>query len=150
VNGHVFAVDYNSSASRFVKLWNYEVDGHLEWNHPAIGPDGGSYVGGPTDLTAYDVGVIPPNTTPKFYALKPLRTSVNEQTALPANFLLEQNYPNPFFIGTKDGVRYGEKFSTTLRFQVPVASQAPSKSTIFLDKRCGLCSSVILRAGGIK
>jgi hypothetical protein len=118
VNGHVFAVDYNASAAQFHKVWNYEVDGQIDWNHPAIGPDGGIYigssVGGEFDpAKTYEPGEIPPNTTCKFYALKPLITSVNDRTTTPIGFQLESNYPNPF----------GLNPSTTIRFSLPAASQ---------------------------
>jgi hypothetical protein len=100
VNGHVFAVEYNASAAQFHKVWNYEVAGQIDWNHPAIGPNGGIYigssVGGEADpFKVYEPGEIPPNTTCKFYALKPLVSSVNDQASQITGFQLEQNYPNP-------------------------------------------------------
>jgi len=116
VNGHVFAVDYNASAAQFHKVWNYEVAGQIDWNHPAIGPDGGIYIGssagGEFDATkTYEPGEIPPNTTCKFYALKPLTTSVNDRVTTPIGYQLEANYPNPF------------NPSTTVRFSLPAAAQ---------------------------
>lgn len=77
VNGYYFAVDYDPQTALFTKRWHYEVDGYIEWTHPAIGPDGGIYAGSAvnespeqTRLATYDDGVIPDDSTPLFYALK--------------------------------------------------------------------------------
>ncbi len=103
VNGHYFAVTYDAAAARFDQLWNFEVDGHIEWNHPAIGPDGGLYGGSSSvdqgvRLVTHDAGTIPPNTTPLFYALKgPANpVAVDEAAPVPAAFQLYPAYPNPF------------------------------------------------------
>jgi outer membrane protein assembly factor BamB len=101
VNGQVFAIEFDESSSTFQRLWNFEVDGHIEWNHPAIGPDGGIYIGssvGGSDINTYDLGVVPPNSTCKFYALKgPTNpVTVYDASSVPETFRLEQNYPNPF------------------------------------------------------
>ncbi|MCG8608051.1 T9SS type A sorting domain-containing protein [bacterium] len=101
VNGHVFALQFDEVSGAFQRLWSFEVEGHIEWTHPAIGPDGGIYIGssvGDSDLTTYDLGVVPPNSTCKFYALKgPTNpVSVRDEISLPQAFTLKQNYPNPF------------------------------------------------------
>lgn len=90
VNGHYFGVQFNESAPSFSHLWNYEVDGYIEWNHPAIGPDGalygGSSIGGsgsPIAGQTHDEGTIPDGSTPNFYALRGptgLATDVVSQT----------------------------------------------------------------------
>lgn len=75
-NGHVQAVRYDDQAHRFSLVWDYEVDGHIEWNHPAIGPDGGIYIGSTTndfdgaDLRIYDWDEVPPSTNGTFYGLR--------------------------------------------------------------------------------
>jgi len=76
VNGHVQAVEYDEQAGRFSLLWDYEVDGHIEWNHAAIGPDGGIYIGSTTNeftggpLQVYDPDEVPEWTTCTFYELR--------------------------------------------------------------------------------
>jgi len=105
VNGHYFAVTYDAPAARFTRLWNVEVDGYIEWNHPALGPDGGLYggssIGGsgdPVGLATHAPGVIPPGTTPLFYALKgpdaPVARADPEQP--PEGVRFASAYPNPF------------------------------------------------------
>lgn len=103
INGHYFAVTYDSTQAEFERLWSYEVDGHVEWNHPAIGPDGGLYVGssvgeGSPPLESFDVGFVPPNTTPTFYAIKgpshPV-SSVSPET-ITSKTSLDAVFPNPF------------------------------------------------------
>jgi hypothetical protein len=81
VNGHYFAVTYDEEAARFERLWHFEVDGYIEWTHPAIGPDGGLYAGSSSlndqaRTPTYEEGVIPDGTTPLFYALKGPTTPV--------------------------------------------------------------------------
>ena len=103
VNGHYFAVTYDAQAARFERLWNVEVEGFIEWNHPAIGPDGGLYGGTSSQdenarLATHEDGVIPEGTTPLFYALKgPTTTVALDDPALPPSaFRLDAPYPNPF------------------------------------------------------
>ena len=76
VNGHYFGVRYDDTAEVFEYLWSFEVDGHIEWNHPAIGPDGaiygGSSAGGSGSsvaLTTYNEDEIPEGSTPHFYRI---------------------------------------------------------------------------------
>ncbi len=103
VNGQYFAVTYDEAAARFTRLWNVEVEGLVEWNQPAIGPDGGIYAGsssldeqarGPT----YDEGDTPEGTTAYFHALKGPTTqvAVDDPALPPAAFRLLPAYPNPF------------------------------------------------------
>jgi len=102
VNGHVFAVQFDEATSDFHKFWNFEVAGHIEWNHTAIGPDGGIYVassvGGPAPIFPFQPDEIPSNTTCTFYAIKGPSNpvAVEETPSQPNNFDLAQNYPNPF------------------------------------------------------
>jgi hypothetical protein len=67
-------------------VWDYEVEGHLEWNHPAIGPDGGLYVGssvgGVTDIFPHAPSVVPPNSSPYFYGIKGPNTPVESVSAV--------------------------------------------------------------------
>ena len=114
VNGHYFAVTYDEQAARFERLWNVEVDGFIEWNHPAIGPDGGLYGGSSSQdenarLATYEDGITPEGTTPFFYALKGPTTqvAVDDPAGPPAAFRLDAPYPNPF--------------STTATFSVAMA-----------------------------
>lgn len=106
VDGQVFAVTYDAAIARFTRLWNAPVAGHIEWNHPAIGPDGGLYVGSsvgngssdPVYTATYAPGVVPEGTTPTFYAFKgptnPVATEPEGPAALAARLL--PGYPNPF------------------------------------------------------
>ena len=103
VDGHYFAVTYDAQAARFTRLWNVQVEGHVEWNHPAIGPDGGLYGGSSSAdqvvrILTHNNGVIPPNTTPLFYGLKePANPVAVDETALPPDdFAWHPAYPNPF------------------------------------------------------
>ena len=114
VNGQYFAVTYDEAAAQFTRLWNVEVEGLVEWNHPAIGPDGGIYAASSSlDEQArgrtYDEGVTPEGATAYFHALKGPTTQVaiNEQALPPATFRLDAAYPNPF--------------STTATFSVDMA-----------------------------
>ena len=105
VNGYYFGVTYDAQAERFEKRWHFEVDGYVEWSHPAIGPDGGLYAGSAVNQSTdeirggiYDEGVIPEGSTPLFYALKgptlPVRTDPPLQA--PPPFRFTSAYPNPF------------------------------------------------------
>lgn len=101
VNGHYFALDYNPITQQFSKVWNYEVDGYVEWNHPAIGPDGGLYAGSSVGGTGDSIqnafhpqGTIPPGSSPKFYAIKDAASSVGDITVA-SGVLLEDIMPNP-------------------------------------------------------
>lgn len=120
VNGHVFAVEYNDASTAFEKKWNFEVDGHLEWNHPAIGPDGGIYiassVGAFGSLTTYDPGEIPANTTCKFYGIKGPKNplSVEAGKGISGDYRIVQNYPNPFNPGTTIRFRVSDSRDVTL------------------------------------
>ncbi|NNF57474.1 MAG: PQQ-like beta-propeller repeat protein [Rhodothermaceae bacterium] len=76
INGRVLAVDYDATARQFTRRWSYEVDGHIEWNHPAIGPDGGLYLGisnnafdGHT-LEVFEWDEVPDGSTCTFYGLR--------------------------------------------------------------------------------
>ena len=76
VNGRVLAVDYDEAMQRFSRRWAYEVEGHIEWNHPAIGTDGGLYIGSTTNaftgstLQVFPAEGVPEGTTCTFYGLK--------------------------------------------------------------------------------
>ena len=101
VNGHYFALDFNPATGQFSRVWSYEVDGYIEWNHPAIGPDGGLYVGSSAGGSGDSIqnafhphGAIPPGTSPKFYAIKGAASSApgpNDGSAV----LLHDVSPNP-------------------------------------------------------
>jgi hypothetical protein len=72
----------------------------FKWAKPYVelreGAQVGQFVGGESDPNkVYEPGEIPPNTTCKFYTLKPLTTSVNDRATTPIGFRLELNYPNP-------------------------------------------------------
>ncbi len=101
VNGHVFAINYNQDQMQFSTVWNYEVEGHIEWNHPAIGPDGGLYIassfGGATDIRVYEPGQNPDNATARMYALKgPAETvGIMRGPSLPDRLTLYAPGPNP-------------------------------------------------------
>ena len=105
INGYYFAVAYDEDSMSFSKVWHYEVDGYVEWNHPAIGPDGGIYAGSSVNLntdeirtSTYDDGVIPEGSTPLFYALKgpttPVRSELPDELLHP--FKIVATFPNPF------------------------------------------------------
>ena len=76
VNGHVQAVAYDEQERRFSLLWDHDVDGHIEWNHPAIGPDGGLYIGSTTNeftgtpLQVFDSDEVPDGFACTFYVLR--------------------------------------------------------------------------------
>ena len=76
INGRVLALDYEAAPHRFAQRWSYEVDGHFEWNHPAIGPDGGLYIGASSNafdghtLEVFDWDEVPEGSTCTFYALR--------------------------------------------------------------------------------
>jgi hypothetical protein len=113
---------FNEATSSFQKLWNFEVAGHLEWNHPAIGPDGsiyvGSSVGGQVNpFLVYQPGAVPANTTCTFYAIKgPTNpVAVEDSPSLPDDFYLAQNYPNPF---PQSGSAFADNPETTIRFEL--------------------------------
>lgn len=125
VNGHVFAVQFDEATSSFEKLWNFEVAGHLEWNHPAIGPDGGIYVGSSVGgvvnpFLVYQPDAVPPNTTCTFYAIKgPTNPVVVEETpSQPNDFHLAQNYPNPF---PQSGSAFADNPETTIEYELAQA-----------------------------
>ncbi len=126
VDGQVFAVTYDATNARFTRLWNEVVAGHIEWNHPAIGPDGGLYVGSsvgngssdPVYTAIYEPGVIPEGTTPTFYAFKgPTNPVATETSERPADaFQLMPGYPNPF--------------TTTTTFTVQMARPGPVRAEV--------------------
>ena len=60
VDGHYFAVTYDAQTARFTRLWNVQVEGHVEWNHPAIGPDGGLYGGSSSACRPWPSAPAPP------------------------------------------------------------------------------------------
>lgn len=104
-DGHYFAVRYDAQNGQFTRLWHEAVEGHVEWNHPSIGPDGGLYVGSSKNgsnaavrsMTHFE-GEIPEGTTPLFYAFKgpttPVSTEQNEQPKASAE--IQAVFPNPF------------------------------------------------------
>ncbi len=101
VNGHYFGVTFDEGAGAFTRLWNYEVDGHIEWNHPALGPRGALYggsspggSGSPIASQTHEEGTIPDGSTPNFYRIGgPTSVSV-EKTLAPAELNLNV-FPNP-------------------------------------------------------
>ncbi len=79
VNGRMVALTFNGST--FTPLWDYAVDGQLDWVTPSIGADGGLYFGSSDDRLNgsmiknfldpwFDMTEIPPDTIPKFYGIK--------------------------------------------------------------------------------
>lgn len=103
VNGHYFAVSYDSVASSFARLWHYEVDGYVEWSHPAIGPDGGLYGASSSfdqevRLATHSPDATPPNTSPFFYAFKgpDNPVGVDAPRVSVEDVSLEAPFPNPF------------------------------------------------------
>lgn len=103
VAGQYFAVSFDEQSGQFTRLWNEAVDGYVEWNHPAIGPDGGLYVGSSrsgseesTRVATYFEGEIPDGTTPLFYAFKGPTTPVSTELAEKPPFsALRSVYPHP-------------------------------------------------------
>ncbi|HEU0301040.1 MAG TPA: hypothetical protein VFR37_16370, partial [Longimicrobium sp.] len=77
-NGHVFAVRFDERRDRWERLWSRELEGHVEWSHPAIGPDGalylassaGSGTSGSTYFGVHAPGTVPAGSTPRFYAFR--------------------------------------------------------------------------------
>ncbi len=73
VNGHMYGLFYNTIG--FSLIWDYEVDGLLDWAAPAIGPNGGLYFGSTDRFTPgqeiewFGPNDVPPNRSPKFYAV---------------------------------------------------------------------------------
>jgi outer membrane protein assembly factor BamB len=105
INGYYFAVNFDSETTTFTKQWHYEVDGYVEWNHPAIGPDGGIYAGSSinedpdaTRTATHDEGVIPENSSPLFYALKGPKRPINTEDTdeIPGSLRIASTFPNPF------------------------------------------------------
>ncbi len=103
-NGFYFAV--RDLGDRFEYLWSYEADGHVEWAHPAIGPDGGVYAGsGVQDENlrspTYPDGEIPAGTSPFFYGFKgPTATNIGAEGHLGPGTdadlgYFRAPYPNP-------------------------------------------------------
>jgi hypothetical protein len=104
INGHYFGVTFDPTTGVFSRMWSYEVDGYVEWSHPAIGPDGGIYVGSSenedTDqirTVTYDEGVIPEGSSPLFYALRgPQGVRAEPAPPIPEAAYAIAAYPNPF------------------------------------------------------
>lgn len=73
VNGRMYGLTDNGAS--FSVLWNFEVDGLLDWVPPAIGADGAVYFGSSDDfapggeITWYNFGETPANRSPKFYRI---------------------------------------------------------------------------------
>lgn len=78
IDGRVLAVDYDPARRRFTRRWSYTVDGHIEWNHPAIGPGGWLYIGSTPNaftgntLEVFDPDEVPEGTTCTVYGLSGL------------------------------------------------------------------------------
>ena len=76
INGRVLAVDYDAPRERFSLRWSYTVDGHIEWNHPAIGSGGWLYIGASSDgfdghtLQVFGPEEVPEGSTCTFYGLR--------------------------------------------------------------------------------
>ncbi|MCK6456108.1 MAG: PQQ-binding-like beta-propeller repeat protein [Phycisphaerae bacterium] len=74
VNGRMYGLTYNA-ASGFSVLWEFEVDGQLDWVPPAIGANGGLYFGSTPNLTPgeeitwFAPGQVPADRTAKFSAV---------------------------------------------------------------------------------
>ncbi|MEO0557616.1 MAG: PQQ-binding-like beta-propeller repeat protein [Bacteroidota bacterium] len=99
VPGQAMGVRYDEAERRFELAWNVVLTGYVEWNHPAIGPDGGIYIASSsveeTVRTAtYDEGVTPEGTTAWFHALKG-PTGVATEYESPARVRLGVPFPNP-------------------------------------------------------
>ena len=96
-NGYYFGV--RDTGTEFEPMWHYEVDGHLEWTHPAIGPDGSIFGGsGVQDETlntiTYEYSDEPEGTSPLFYGIKGTTSVGIEQVSeRPTPTVLL--YPNP-------------------------------------------------------
>lgn len=73
VNGRMVAIRFADGAFRTV--WDFEVEGQIDWAPPAIGANGGLYFGtsAPFDAlihTRYAApGEVPTNTSPRFYGI---------------------------------------------------------------------------------
>ncbi len=100
--GQLFAVSYEPGL--FSYGWHAPLDGHVEWNHPALGPDGwvytGSSVGPGTGIPfAFPPGVTPNGTTPTFYGFQgpffPVSNAEEDVGTRHALSLLQVPYPNP-------------------------------------------------------
>ena len=105
VPGQAMAVTYDDSAARFELVWNAVLTGYVEWNHPAIGPDGGLYIASSSvdetvRLATHDEGVTPEGSTAWFHALKG-PSSVATDNASPARTGLGVPFPNPISARTR-------------------------------------------------
>ena len=74
VNGTMYAIRFSRTVG-FELIWEFEVDGLLDWVPPAIGDNGGLYFGSSDTFSGieqaifYDLDEIPENTSAKFYAI---------------------------------------------------------------------------------
>ncbi|GAB5536076.1 MAG: hypothetical protein Rubg2KO_23250 [Rubricoccaceae bacterium] len=105
IPGQAMGVRYNASEPSFELAWNAVLAGYVEWNHPAIGPDGGLYIASSSvdesvRLATHDEGVTPEGTTAWFHALKG-PTSVATESASPARVRLGVPFPNPISARTQ-------------------------------------------------
>jgi len=105
VSGQAMAVSYNASEPGFELVWNAVLDGYVEWNHPAIGPDGGIYLGSSSvnetvRFATHDEGVTPEGSTAWFHALKGPVGIANDNES-PARTQLGVPYPNPLSAHTR-------------------------------------------------
>jgi outer membrane protein assembly factor BamB len=73
VNGHMYAV--TPTDGTLALLWDLEVDGLLDWAHPAIGANGGLYFGSSAPVNPaqqilwFEPGQLTPNASPEFYGV---------------------------------------------------------------------------------